>query len=369
MTKRTAAYVTKFERLTPLKASALTVLATLLIGCQSTASTRTTSGTSESQEPLSLVSSSSHLSQDVYHLQLASATRFEQQSSLLADSFNQYCRNDTKSLDDVRRQWSATMQAWMALQGQQRGPQSALDLSWNIQFWPDKKNTTGRKMQALAKHSSNLTAQDVLKESVTVQGLGTIEWLLYDTKSPLLSDNPAGCQLGEPISQALQYHGQQVRQAWQTNPWTELDEKHWRSEYVSLLSNQIEYSMQKLSRPLAKIGQPRAYFSESWRSGTSLANLGSNVDAMDKIYHQGGLDSLLRERGRTDLADSLSRNFKHLKNEWPRDGNMFQTIGTKAGYQQALMLLNQLELLDILIRDDVALELGIVVGFNATDGD
>lgn len=363
MTKRTIASWARHESVKTTKTCALAVFATLLVGCQTTEPTNTVTPS------VALTPNSDHISDDVFQLQLVSAKRFEAQSSELARHFSQFCQNDAKSLDDLKSQWSATMQTWMALQGQQRGPQSALDLSWNIQFWPDKKNTTGRKMQALAKHSSDLTAQDVLKESVTVQGLGAIEWLLYDTKSPLLSDKQAGCQLGEPISQALQYHGQQVNQAWQQNPWIELDEKHWRSEYVSLLSNQIEYSMQKLSRPLAKIGQPRPYFAESWRSGTSLANLGSNVDAMDKIYHQGGLDSLLRERGKTDLADSLSRNFKHLKNEWPRDGNMFQTIDTKVGYQQALMLFNQLELLDILIRDDVALELGIVVGFNATDGD
>ncbi len=378
MIKRNTALLAKLECSLPRKTSAFVVLATLLVGCQTTApndnfNVSSIDASTELGEPAALLFPatlrSGHMSDDVYLLQVASATAFEKQASQLTDAFGQYCQAESISLDDLKEQWSVTMQTWMALQGQQRGPQSALDLSWNIQFWPDKKNTTGRKMQALAKHSSELSAQRVLKESVTVQGLGAIEWLLYDTTSPMLANKESGCQLGEPISEALQYHGREVSKAWQQNPWTELDEKHWRSEYVSLLSNQIEYSMKKLSRPLAKIGQPRPYFAESWRSGTSLANLGSNVDAMDKIYHLGGLDSILRERGRIDLANSLSRNFTHLKNEWPKTGNMFETIDTKSGYQQALMLLNQLELLDILVRDDVALELGIVVGFNATDGD
>ena len=61
----------------------------------------------------------------------------------------------------------------------------------------------------------------------------------------------------------LDNKAQIIADSWAENPWKSLEVTEWESEYISLLSNQLDYSMKKLSRPLAKIGQPRPYFSES----------------------------------------------------------------------------------------------------------
>ncbi|UUM31640.1 imelysin family protein [Vibrio japonicus] len=311
----------------------------------------------------------SHASQSVYEVEYAYAHHFALQAESLQTRFTEFCSNDATA-DRLKKEWHETMLAWMALQGQERGPETALEQSWNIQFWPDKKNTTGRKMASLTTQEKTWTATEIAQQSVTVQGLGAIEWMLYDPSSDL-SLQSTSCQTGVAIAQNLSRNANTIASAWQQNPWAELDEKAWLSEYIALLSNQLEYSMKKLSRPLATFGKPRPYFSESWRSKTSMLNLQENVKAMQSLYFAKGkgLDLLLRERGKAELADRVVNQFDVTLSTWPTDKSLFDLLQTKEGYRIAYAQFNKLEQLKYLIHEEVAVELGVVIGFNATDGD
>lgn len=323
-----------------------------------------------------LMDATPHISAGLYQVQFEAALELNQQAKELSQSVVQYCQtNDSTSdgsrISDLTGYWQETMGAWMRLQGQQRGPSEALEQSWNIQFWPDKKNTTGRKMTQLVSQNRRWTADEIYKQSVTVQGLGAMEWMLYDTRSPLWTNKQQACLSVIAISENLETRTSQLLQAWQINPWLEMDDKQWDSEYVSLLSNQLEYSMKKLSRPLAKMGHPRAYFSESWRSASSLSNLKLNVKAMQAVYFANGdgLDARLRTQGKADLADRVALQFDMAITTWPEQESLFDMLQTKSGYQNALSQYNKLEQLKYLIHEEVAIELGVVIGFNATDGD
>lgn len=341
------------------KLTTLSVAAALaLVGCQST-----TSGDSAQPEK------TNHLSQSVYEVEFSSAQTFKSQSQLLEESMRNYCES-SESIEALKGQWHQTMVSWMALQGQERGPEAALAQSWNIQFWPDKKNTTGRKMSQLTQQANVWTEQSIASQSVTVQGLGSIEWLLYDKASDLTT-NSNTCVTAQAITQNIESNAGKIAQAWSNNPWVELDEKQWNSEYIALLSNQLEYSMKKMSRPLANFGKPRPYFAESWRSETSMLNLKANVEALQGLYYAEGqgLDATLRERGKVSLADSISNQFEMTIETWPTDQSLFDMLQTKSGYQNAYSQFNKLEQLRYLIHEEVAIELGVVIGFNATDGD
>ena len=336
------------------------IAATLnLVGCQSTI------GFSSAQPE-----NTSHVSQSVYEVEFQSAQTFLAQTTELEQRFADYCASESKEDEQVKQQWHQTMLAWMALQGQERGPATALEQSWNVQFWPDKKNTTGRKMSVLTKSDQVWNAEDISTQSVTVQGLGALEWLLYDQASTLSSNNNT-CTTGVSIAENLDNKAQIIAVSWAENPWKLLELTEWESEYISLLSNQIEYSMKKLSRPLAKIGKPRPYFSESWRSETSLSNLKANLQGMEALYfaNGNGLDALLREQGHAELADRVVHQFEMVLDTWPEDKSLFTALQTKEGYRMVLAQYNKLEQLKYLIHEEVAIELGVVIGFNATDGD
>ncbi|HGP5080327.1 TPA: imelysin family protein, partial [Vibrio cholerae O1] len=86
-----------------------------------------------------------HPSQAVFELERESAHLLAEQTKQLQQRMAHYCQAPTTDISALKQEWQASMQGWMALQGQQRGPSAALDLSWNMQFWPDKKDTTGHK--------------------------------------------------------------------------------------------------------------------------------------------------------------------------------------------------------------------------------
>ena len=335
------------------------VLTLSLLGCES-------NGT-----PMAMVNPqfSRHPSHNVYMVEFEFAQRLKIESLNLSATFDGYCAAN-RDLASLKLQWHRTMLAWMALQGQQRGPELALAQSWNMQFWPDKKNTTGRKMHQLVVQPKHWTQAEIAQQSVTVQGLGAIEWLLFDDASDL-ANHAATCQTAIAISHNIERNASEIARAWHNNPWLALDEKQWHAEYIALLSNQLDYSMKKLSRPLANFGYPRPYFAESWRSQTSLKNLKANIIALQALYLADGhgIDALLRDRGKAELADRIVNQFNVMVDTWPSDQSAFALLQTKPGYRKVYAQLNKLEQLNYLIHEEVAIELGVTIGFNATDGD
>ncbi|MCA2442558.1 MULTISPECIES: imelysin family protein, partial [Vibrio] len=88
------------------------VVATLsLVGCQST------TGSSDAQPE-----QTSHISQAVYEVEFHAAQSFLSQASQLEQSFADFCSAPKNDVEPVQQQWHSTMLAWMALQGQERGP-------------------------------------------------------------------------------------------------------------------------------------------------------------------------------------------------------------------------------------------------------
>ncbi|MBD1577582.1 MULTISPECIES: imelysin family protein [Vibrio] len=310
--------------------------------------------------------------QQVHQLELEFAQGFSTSSAKLQTAVAQYCQsNNGLSLEALQEQWLEMMQAWMPLQGQAKGPAKAVALSWNVQFWPDKKNITGQKMQQLLQQKALWNTESIANQSVTVQGVTGLEWLLFDAQSPLISGDKFSCGLLRATTDTLHNHAQTITTQWQSNPWSGYDDSQWQAEYIGLLTNQLDFLMLKMSRPLAKIGHPRPYFSEAWRSKQSLALMTSNLQALRQLYLAKGLglDAQLRAQDHSELADRLLAQFDQTISTWPKQASLFEMLQTKEGYRQALTQFNKLERIKYLLHDEVAVELGVVVGFNSTDGD
>ncbi|MCL9780235.1 iron-regulated protein A [Vibrio sp. S4M6] len=336
-------------------------LSLALVGCQST------------QLSTSTDSTVANSNQSVYGVECAAAEHFAHQAKTLTLAFQRYCSQPKNNNSDasVKSVWYKTMQAWMALQGQEVGPEKALQQSWNIQFWPDKKNTTGRKMLRLLQQNKSWTATEISQQSVAVQGLGSLEWLLYDSSSTLGQDNNS-CDLAVAISKNLERNALAVSKAWEKdNPWRELTDSVWLATYTSLLSHQLDYTMKKLSLTMAKIGYPKPYFAESWRSKTSIQNIKFNVLALQRLYVADGhgMDRILRSRGDEQLANSIQAQFESILASWPNQHTLFEMLQTHKGYQSLLLQFNKLYQLRYLIQDQVPVKLGVTIGFNSTDGD
>ncbi len=108
----------------------------------------------------------------IHQQHLQSAEKFASATRQLNDNLTALCQEYGEyQLQDTRESWQQVMQKWMALQGREKGSEEALALSWQIQFWPDKKNTTGRKLNQLLKQDVTWAAAEIAEQSVAVQAL------------------------------------------------------------------------------------------------------------------------------------------------------------------------------------------------------
>ena len=105
---------------------------------------------------------------EAVHREFTSASKQLVESTTLVQShIKQYCNDPSAvNLELVKSSWVRAIESWNHMQGFERGPAHALEQSWRIQFWPDKKNTTGRKMSALSRSQEKVTAEMIASSSV-----------------------------------------------------------------------------------------------------------------------------------------------------------------------------------------------------------
>ncbi len=147
-----------------------------------------------------------------------------------------------------------------------------------------------------------------------------------------------------------------------------------------LLTNQLDYSMKKLSRPdiYEKIGHPRPYFVESMActkpSMTQSKSL-TFVAALQKLYlaDGNGLDGLLREKGLN--ASCWSRCwpkslFTLTLDTWPTDSSLFElACRAKRATEMCWDSIQQTRTFEVKFRDHEEVAMSYGNRDNATDGD
>ncbi|MCQ8200551.1 iron-regulated protein A, partial [Vibrio parahaemolyticus] len=77
------------------------------------------------------------------------------------------------------------------------------------------------KMSALTQADPVWTVEEISTQSVTGQGLGALDWLLYDDASTL-NTNSNVCASGVAIAETLHDKAQIIANSWAENPWKSL---------------------------------------------------------------------------------------------------------------------------------------------------
>lgn len=264
-----------------------------------------------------------HVSQPLYLLQLDRAKALYIEAKQL-ESLASQCDIKRELLID---QWNTTVVRYMALQGQQTGPQAALDQNWKILFWPDKKNTLGRKMQSLMHDQPMITFGSLQTQSVTVQGLGALEWLLFDSAVKEF-DAETVCHWQKVVAQSIAVSSKIIAQSWASNPWQPLSDEQWQQESFTTVNNQLDFMLKKMALPLGKAGKPKPYFAEAWRSQNSYQNLYSNLNALKStlMVERGVLDQL--HEVDPQLYTLITQSLQEAMEAWPQTTSLFLALPT-----------------------------------------
>ncbi len=312
-----------------------------------------------------------NLAASIGELKQQQTSHFSEQTRTLAAAIEGYCVSPGGNNSSVTQAWRQAMLAWMPLQGASKGPINELNLAWSFQFWPDKKNITGRKINALLDQSASFTAQDLRQQSVVVRGLGALELLIYEKGL----DN-SHCALAKPISQLLEQNADTIEKAWAGQQGyaakllerAKSEEQKLTTELIAQLSHQLSFINKKFSLPLGKGGNTKPYQAESWRSETSMANLKASFNSMEVYFHKG-IKQFLLDKGEAKLARQIEQGFIDLQAAWPKEPSMKKLLASDQGYRALLRSKIDIERLTYLIQESLPVKLKIVVGFNSTDGD
>ena len=116
-------------------------------------------------------------------------------------------------------------------------------------------------------------------------------------------------------------------------------------------------------------GKRSVYGADAWRSGTSLNSIRATVAGL-QAHFLPGLSLLLKQNDQARLAERIEQQFGEVLENFPElDTPMAPLLTDDARFAALQGFYVDVSQLVTMINDQAAIELGVVRGFNSSDGD
>jgi uncharacterized protein len=321
--------------------------------------------------------------------------RFAAATANLEAAMADFCAQPTpERLQAARRAFEEAMVAWQHVQPIVFGPIAAEARASRIQLFPDKTGAISRQLsRALADQDPALVAPGGLEgKSVALTGFPALEQILYDdARLPAAGGSGPeadyACALAAAIARNLAGLAAEVLDDWQ-RPGGFRDmmltaaagnDAYFAAEEASGdLLKSLHTALQsviasKLEAPLgASPDQAKPRRAENWRSQLSLAGIRANLETAEALYAgPGGFSTALQALTEEDQLDwTMKQDFKRAFAQVDAIGlPLDAAVGDAAARAQVETLLAEVKTMRQLVSQELAPALGLLVGFNAMDGD
>ena len=300
------------------------------------------------------------------------ATKTEQLASATAGYCNAPTSGSRPALNDA---WLDAFLAWQQVRFVDFGPVENNNLSWQFQFWPDPKNLVARKARYLLGTEAPVNAEVINQSGVAVQGFPMAEYLLFDEQ--LNSGENAlpaakNCEVLSAVTRHMARNARGLANSWASFKQHYLDTAPYRDTTVKAGMTAMEIlEERRLAQPMGLRGNGKRnpYITDAWRSGKSLMAVEATVAGLEKFYLPG-LTTLLKATGEAELADRIQRQFEKVADNFPEAHVAMTTLmGSDDQFRILQGLYVDVSQLSTLINDEAAVALGVVRGFNSSDGD
>lgn len=297
---------------------------------------------------------------------------------------------DRQLLKHAQKSFGDTVTAWGAIDFIRFGPVAEEHRLERFYFWPDPRATTERQLQALlANRDAKLLEADALEaESVAVQGLGALEFILWNDKKPLdAADDDAHyrCAFAAAVAANLAAIAHDIAEGWTSA-------QGWRSKMLATGSDNPVYKdasesaremvkalvmgigiiqdrniiprLEALKTPRGK----RVRFAFE-RSGLTNRYLQSEIASLDAFYDAVGLAGYIPP-DKAWMKEFVPRSFESLHDNI---GLLIETNNDSEVDEKTAMQLRKLRFdangLRQIITRELAPAADLVLGFNELDGD
>lgn len=298
------------------------------------------------------------------------------QSQALASQAGAYCEAPSaKGLEHTKQAWLDAFLAWQQVRYVDFGPVEQKNRAWQFQFWPDPKNLIARKATYLLKDEAAITPEKINESGVAVQGFPMVEYLLYDqTFSEGERALPAdrSCQLLVGVSNHIAENSEALAKDWGDFKSAYVDNDQYTNTTVRAAMAGLELlEERRLATPMGLRGNGKrtVYRADAWRSGASLAAVNATVLGLDQQFLPT-FSKLLNDREQADLAERIEEQAKEIQAKFPElDRPMAPLLADNSQFRVLQSLYVHISQLTALVNDRAAVELGVVRGFNSSDGD
>ena len=308
-----------------------------------------------------------------------------QSAAQLAADTEQLClQPDTQQLQTTQASFRQAMHDWQSIKHINFGPVTLLMRNFALQYWPDRRNSSGSHLRdALADSSAEFDAEFFSRMPISVKGFPALERLLFSETLPgSLSGMSTECRLAQGIAKYIHQTTVDIHSEWPSMRERMLNAGNnnyfdLHADAATLLMKSLAESPEAMrdNKILAPLGsrydRVRWQRSESWRSNQSVGNLCANLAALHTLYSGTvpiSVKTLLAKSGEAALAETLEQEFILLKGQLNSIDEVEQNNLSEMQYQQLLDVAGGLKQLQTSLNTAMH-ALNIQLGFNSRDGD
>lgn len=314
---------------------------------------------------------------------------FHAKTSALAMTTEAFCAaTSDDGLKAVQARFADTVDSWGRIEFLRLGPVLEQNRFERILFYPDRKSTGLKQVQALlAKPDESVTDAPALKtRSVAIQGLGAFEFLFFGAypEAIVTEKNGFRCRYGLAVARNVESIAAELQSAWDApdgvardwkvptadNP-VYRDDKESTSALIGVTVHGLEMVRdQRIAHFYKgkglKVSPKLAVY---WRSGLTMKALTANVEGLARFWIVADITSLLDPDAHS-LSESASFD---LKTAAAALAKLEQPTAERLADDKYLAKLDFIEfnLKDGMTRidTDVGGAIGLGAGFSFADGD
>lgn len=297
-------------------------------------------------------------------------------SQKLATQAETYCQApSSEGFEQSKQAWFEAFLAWQQVRFVDFGPVEQGNRAWQFQFWPDPKNLVARKASYLLKDDAPITPEKISESGVAVQGFPMMEYLLFDqtfnsSESALPADHT--CKLLTAVARHIADNGETLAHDWKAFQTDYVGSDQYTDTTIRAAMAGLEIlEERRLATPMGLRGNSKrsVYSADAWRSGASLIAADASVRGL-KYYFLPAFSELLKDRKQADLAEEIGQQFDEVLANFPElDRPMAPLLADDNAFRSLQSLYIDVTQLTAMVNDRAAVELGVVRGFNSSDGD
>ncbi|MDX8468860.1 imelysin family protein [Mesorhizobium sp. VK23B] len=307
----------------------------------------------------------------------------------LTKSMHRLCAEPSEqNLNAARADYSATVEAWSVAEIIAFGPIKEDNRLERMLYWPDRKSIGLRQVQATlaAKDPSATDPAQLAGKSVAMQGLGALEYVLFDDGAETLAgkDEPYRCAYGAAVAGNIEAIAGEVRDAWNrpdgfASLWANPGPKNplYRdgteavTELVGVFINELEMIRDVRLKGFlgAKPDADKPKQAIYWRSQNTAASLAGNLTGIDQLFLASKLGDALPADARWmagSIHIQLSNGAATAKSVTGPIDKALADPALRDKLEHFALITSSLS---TLIGTRMTAEFGLTAGFSSLDGD